>query len=67
MAEGYIKWYSESKGYGFIATEEDDEDIFVHRSGFPEYGNFDLIPDLKVTFDMEDTPKGKKAVNVRPL
>ncbi|MBW2367694.1 MAG: cold shock domain-containing protein [Deltaproteobacteria bacterium] len=65
MAEGYIKWYSEKKGYGFITTEK-DEDLFVHSSGIREFGHFGFQKDDRVTYDIKETPKGKQACNVRP-
>ena len=64
--EGLVKWYSEKKGYGFIATEEHG-DIFIHKSGIKEYGHFGLQRDDPVTFDIKDTAKGKHAVNIRPV
>lgn len=66
MAEGRIKWYSEHKGYGFITTEDGGE-LFVHQSSVKDFGFFGLEKDILVTFDIKETPKGKQAVNVKPL
>jgi len=64
--EGYIKSYSEKKGYGFIDTEEYGI-IFVHRSGIKEFGHFGLQKGDAVSFELKETVKGKQAVNLRPL
>ncbi len=66
MAEGRIKWYSEKKGYGFITTE-DEEDLFLHKSGIRQFGHFGLQKDDRVSYEIKDTPKGKQAVEVRPV
>jgi len=66
MLEGRIKWYSEKKGYGFVETDNDGE-FFLHKSGIADYGFFGLQKDLKVTFEIKQTPKGPHAVNVKPV
>jgi CspA family cold shock protein len=69
MAEGRIKWYSEKKGYGFIETDENDEnaDIFVHNSGVADHGHFGLQKQDPVSFDVKTTSRGPQAVNVKPV
>jgi len=62
--EGTVKWYNERKSYGFIETG-DSKDVFVHRSALPE-GTI-LNEGDKVEFDLEQSPKGPQAVNVRKL
>lgn len=63
MANGTVKWFNEAKGYGFI-TAEDGKDIFVHYSSIQGNGFKSLAEGDKVTFDIESSPKGPKAVNV---
>lgn len=63
MKKGTVKWYSEVKGFGFIATES-GEDVFVHRSGLnSSYGG--LQPEQEVTFETKKGEKGFYAVNVK--
>ena len=63
MNEGKVKWYNETKGFGFIETEN-NKDIFVHRSGLanPYDG---LTEGQKVTFDVKQGEKGEIAFNVK--
>lgn len=63
MAEGTVKWFNESKGFGFI-TSEDSGDVFVHYSSISGNGFKSLVEGDKVSFDIENGPKGPKAVNV---
>jgi CspA family cold shock protein len=64
--EGYVKSYSEKKGYGFINTEEYGV-VFVHKSGIKKFGHFGLQKGDHVSFELKDTPKGKQAINLQPL
>ena len=64
--EGYVKSYSEKKGYGFINTEEYG-DIFVHKSGIKEFGHFGLQEGDPVTFELRETSKGIQATNLKPI
>ncbi len=66
MTEGKVKWFNESKGYGFITTEESG-DIFVHYSSIQGNGFKTLVEGESVSFDIEEGPKGPKAVNVVKL
>ncbi|MEM0492876.1 MAG: cold shock domain-containing protein [Candidatus Thermoplasmatota archaeon] len=60
--KGNVKWYNARKGYGFI-TDENGKDIFVHRSSVPS-GTF-LKEGDKVEFEVENSEKGLKAVNIK--
>jgi len=63
MAAGTVKWFNESKGFGFIAQDNGD-DVFVHFSAIKGSGYRSLVEGQKVTFDIEKGDKGPKAVNV---
>ncbi len=63
MANGVVKWFSDKKGYGFIA-QEDGPDVFVHFSGISGSGFKNLQEGDRVTFEIEQGPKGPSAVNV---
>lgn len=65
MAKGTVKWFNDSKGFGFIAAE-DGQDVFVHHSSIAGGGFKSLHEGQKVTFDVENTAKGPRAVNVVP-
>ncbi|MCC6345776.1 MAG: cold-shock protein [Nitrospirales bacterium] len=66
MAKGTVKWFNETKGFGFI-TGEDGVDMFVHYSAIQGNGFKSLAEGDKVSFDVEQGPKGPKAVNVVKL
>jgi len=63
MAKGTVKWFNESKGFGFI-TREDGTDVFVHYASIQGNGFKSLIEGDSVSFDTENGPKGLKAINV---
>jgi len=70
MAKGKVKWFSDSKGYGFIQTEEQlngGKDIFVHYSEIVKDGYKSLFQGQAVEFELSETPKGLQAKNVEPL
>ena len=63
--QGKIKFFDKQKGFGFIAPDEGGDDIFVHRNNVDNLGPNDGFDDGEtVEFDVEDTPKGKSAINV---
>jgi CspA family cold shock protein len=64
VAEGVVKWFSNEKGYGFIAREG-EEDVFVHFSAIQGDGYKSLTEGQKVDFEITEGPKGKQASNVR--
>lgn len=61
---GSVKWFSRVKGYGFIAPDDQEKEIFVHFSGIEADGYRNLEQGQRVTFEVEDTPKGPQAVHV---
>jgi CspA family cold shock protein len=61
--KGTVKWFNDSKGFGFI-TAEDGSDVFVHHTSIVGNGFKSLAEGDKVTFEVEKGPKGPKAVNV---
>ena len=65
MATGTVKWFNESKGFGFI-EQESGEDIFVHFSAIQGEGFKTLHEGQSVEFDVTEDEKGAKAVNVIP-
>ena len=66
MAEGQVKWFNEKKGYGFI-QQEDGGDLFVHYTAIQGDGFKSLKEGQKVSFEIEETPKGPKAKNVQVI
>jgi CspA family cold shock protein len=66
LAEGTVKWFNEAKGYGFI-TNEEVGDVFVHYSNIEGSGYKTLTEGQAVSFEIEEGPKGPKAINVMKL
>ena len=66
MAKGTVKWFNDSKGYGFIQSE-DGRDVFVHFSGIVGSGFRTLREGQQVEFDVTKGPKGDQASNVKGL
>jgi CspA family cold shock protein len=61
MGNGTVKFFNNSKGFGFITPEEGDKDLFVHVNGLVD----EINEGDKVSFDVEEGPKGLNAVNVK--
>ncbi len=66
MAIGTVKWFNNTKGFGFIEPNEGEEDIFVHYSVIIGEGFKKLTVGQTVEFDIESGPKGLTAANVNP-
>ncbi|MGF1671550.1 MAG: cold-shock protein [Balneolaceae bacterium] len=68
MKQGKIKFFDKQKGFGFIAPDDGDKDIFVHRNNVEGLGDNQGLDDNEaVEFEVEETPKGLSAINVRSL
>lgn len=66
MATGTVKWFNNSKGYGFIAPNEGGDDVFVHFSAIKADGYRTLNEGQNVSYEVEQGPKGLQATNVVP-
>ncbi|MBE0599133.1 MAG: cold-shock protein [Desulfuromonadales bacterium] len=66
MAQGMVKWFNDAKGFGFIA-QDDGPDVFVHFSAIGGDGFKSLAEGQRVSFDVQQGPKGPQAANVRLL
>ncbi len=68
MATGTVKWFSNVKGYGFVNSDENqDEDIFAHFSAIEMDGYKKLTSGQKIEFDIAEGPKGLQAQNIRSV
>ena len=61
MSNGTVKFFNNAKGFGFITPEDGGKDVFVHKNGLSE----DIHEGDKVSYDVEESPKGLNAINVR--
>jgi cold shock protein len=66
MATGTVKWFNEAKGFGFIAQDDGGADVFVHFSAIQGSGFKTLAEGQKVSFEVQNGPKGPQASNVMP-
>ena len=66
MAAGTVKWFNDSKGFGFITPADGSADVFVHHSAIQATGFKSLAEGQKVTYETERGAKGPSAVNVIP-
>jgi cold shock protein len=67
MATGTVKWFNDSKGYGFISPDEGDKDLFVHHSNIAGNGFKSLAEGAKVEYEAREGEKGPAATNVAPI
>lgn len=65
MSVGTVKWFSNSKGYGFISPDEGGEDVFAHFSAIEMDGYKTLSEGQKVEFEITDGPKGLQASKIK--
>ncbi len=65
MATGTVKWFNESKGFGFISPSDGSQDVFVHFSAIASEGFRTLAEGQSVSFEVESGPKGPQATNVQ--
>ena len=61
MGNGTVKFFNNAKGFGFIAPDDGSKDVFVHANGLTD----EIREGDKVTFDVEEGPKGLNAINVK--
>lgn len=66
MATGTVKWFNETRGFGFITPDDGGKDVFVHHSAISGAGYKTLAEGQKVTFEIQKTPKGLAAADVAP-
>jgi CspA family cold shock protein len=66
VIKGTVKWFDDSKGYGFIARQDDGKDVFVHHSAIVGEGFKSLAEGQEVTFEVQQGEKGPSASNVQP-
>ena len=65
MATGTVKWFSDQKGYGFITPDDSGKDLFVHQSAISAGGFRSLAEGARVSYEIEQGPKGPAAANVQ--
>ncbi|WP_417069047.1 cold-shock protein [Niveibacterium terrae] len=66
MANGTVKWFNDSKGFGFITPDDGGQDLFAHFSAIQGNGFKSLQENQRVSFDVTQGPKGAQASNIRP-
>jgi CspA family cold shock protein len=67
--QGTVKWFNDAKGFGFIAPDDGEKDVFVHKTGIQGANSYSsgLNDGDRVEFSVEQTPKGLNAVNVTKI
>lgn len=66
MQTGIVKWFNDTKGYGFITPDGGGEDLFAHFSEIKASGFKTLKENQRVSFEVTTGPKGKQAANIQP-
>jgi CspA family cold shock protein len=67
MPTGTVKWFNDSKGFGFITPDDGGKDLFAHHSSIQMDGYKSLKEAQKVSFDVVQGPKGPAASNIKPV
>ena len=67
MSTGTVKWFNDSKGYGFITPDDGGKDLFAHHSSIQMDGYKSLQEAQKVSFDVVQGPKAPAAANVKAI
>lgn len=67
MANGIVKWFNDSKGFGFITPSEGGEEVFVHFSAIMAEGFKSLAQGQEVAYEVVRSPKGLQARDVQPV
>jgi CspA family cold shock protein len=67
MATGTVKWFNDAKGYGFIAPDEGEKDLFIHHTNIRGDGYKSLAEGAKVEFESRPGTKGPEAIGVKLL
>ena len=67
MDTGTVKWFNETKGFGFITPDDGGEDLFAHFSAIQANGFKTLKEGEKVSYEVTTGPKGKQASNIKPV
>ena len=66
MSTGTVKWFNDAKGFGFITPDDGSKDLFAHYSQIQGGGFKTLKESDKVSYEVEDSPKGPRAANIKP-
>ncbi len=64
MVRGTVKWFSDTKGFGFVTPDDGSQDVFVHHSAIQGMGFKSLAENDIIEFEVEAGPKGPRAANV---
>jgi len=67
MSTGTVKWFNDAKGFGYITPDDGSKDVFVHFSAIQAGGFKTLKENDKVQFDLQQSPKGPRAANLKVL